>query len=180
MSYYYFAASLPMLMPDHPPPFSVEDFRRQCATHLAPRDMDALDDLLGHGATRSTHPFAHGWRQADGLLRNALARIRAERLRQDAGVHTRDVDGVDTAIDHAVAEAYNRPSPLEREKALDHIRWRRLETLAGLDPFSGSAVLAYGMQLTILERWARMDKEAGSATVDTLVRRRPADEEKTS
>jgi hypothetical protein len=37
--------------------------------------------------------------------------------------------------------------------------------------------LAYGVQLAILERWARMDKAAGVSTVDALVNRNPADKE---
>jgi hypothetical protein len=180
MSYYYFAASLPMLMLEQPPPFPVEEFRQQCASHLAPRDLAALEELLGGEPATEPHPFTRRWRAADGHLRNTLARTRSERMRKDAGAYTRDIEGIDTAIEREVAEAYNRPTPLEREKALDRIRWQRLEEIGGLDPFTADAVLAYGIQLTILERWARMDKETGASTVDTLVTRDLEDRDNTS
>jgi hypothetical protein len=177
MSYYYFAATLPMLMPDQPPPFSVADFRAQCESHLAPGDLAALDAILGAQPAAHPHPFSRRWKQADGQLRNALARTRAERMRLDAATHIREIEGYEPAMEEAVREAYARPNPLQREKAIDHIRWDTLEALAGMDPFASSALLAYGLQLTILERWARMDKDTGAATVETLVQRTPADEE---
>ncbi|MBL7076985.1 MAG: DUF2764 family protein [Kiritimatiellae bacterium] len=177
MSYYYFAASLPMLIPEQPPPFSVESFRHQCASHLGPHDLAAMDELLGGEPAPQPHAFARRWQVADSHLRNAVARTRSERMRKDSGAYTRDVEGVDTSIDRDVADAYSRPTPLEREKAIDRIRWRRLEEIGGLDPFTADAVLAYGVQLTILERWARMDEETGAATVNALVERNPADKE---
>jgi hypothetical protein len=180
MSYYYFAASLPMLTLDQPPPLSVEEFRHQCASHLSAHDLSAMETLLGGAPTGTTHPFTRRWQTADSHLRNALVRTRAERMRKDAGVYTREAEGIDTAIDREVADAYSRPTPLEREKALDQIRWSRLEAIGGLDPFTAEAVLAYGIQLTILERWARMDKESGAATVESLVERNPADKENKS
>jgi hypothetical protein len=178
MSYYYFAASLPMLTLEQPPPFSVEEFRHQCASHLAAHDLAAMEALLEGSAT--AHPFSRRWRAADGHLRNAIARTRAERMRKDAGSYTHDIEGIDTAIDREVADAYSRPTPLEREKAIDRIRWSRLEEIGGLDPFTADAVLAYGVQLTILERWSRMDNESGASTVTELVERNPADEENKS
>lgn len=181
MSYHYFAASLPMLTLEQPPPLSVEAFRAQCASHLSSRDLTAMNQLLDRTRDESAaHPFVTRWRRADGHLRNALARTRAEHLRKDFKLHMREVEGVDTAVDREVADAYSRPTPLEREKALDRIRWRRLEEIGGLDPFAPSAVLAYGVQLTILERWTRMDKETGADTVATLVQRTPADKEDNS
>jgi hypothetical protein len=177
MSYYYFAASLPMLTLEQPPPFSMEAFREQCASHLAPHDLAAMDALLDGSPDPVPHPFNRRWQAADGHLRNAIARLRSERMRKDSATFTRDVEGIDTAVDREVTDAYSRPTPLEREKALDRIRWQRLDAIGGLDPFSANAVLAYGVRLTILERWARMDKESGASTVDTLVERNPADEE---
>ncbi len=176
MSYYYFAATLPMLMPDQPPPFSVESFRTQCESHLTPGDLAALDAILAPQPMAFSHPFVRRWRRTDGQLRNALARTRSERMRRDATPYGRESEGHDPAVEEAVRQAYARSNPLQREKAIDRIRWQRIEALAGADPFASAAILAYGLQLTILERWTSMDKDAGSATVETLVRREPGTE----
>ncbi len=175
--YYYFASTLPMLMPDRPPPFSVADFRERCVDHLTAGDMAALDGMLDRQPTQELHPFVRDWQSTDGQLRNALARTRAERMHKEPNAHVREIEGSDTALENAVSEAYSQPNPLAREKALDQIRWECIEELAGFDPFTGRAILAYGLQLSILERWARMDKEVGSAAVETLLQRDAAEEE---
>ncbi|NQU38757.1 MAG: DUF2764 family protein [Lentisphaerae bacterium] len=175
--YYYFASTLPMLMPDHPPPFSVADFRERCVDHLTAGDMAAMNGMLDQQPPQEPHPFVRDWQCADGQLRNVLVRTRAERMHKEPTAYLREIGGSDTTLENAVSEAYSRPNPLEREKALDQIRWECIEELAGLDPFTGRAILAYGLQLSILERWARMDKEAGSAAVETLLQRDAAEEE---
>jgi hypothetical protein len=179
MSYYYFGATLLPLSLGEDPPLSSEEFARQCGDHLNQSDLQALHQIAaGDLYSASRHPFVREWREADTQIRNAVARQRAARRRRDPGDYTRPQEGVDSSIEHGVSEAFARPDPLERELALDRLRWRRLLELSGTDPFAGRAVLSYAVRLAIVERWARMDGEAGSQSAESLVaqqaRRDPA------
>jgi hypothetical protein len=51
--------------------------------------------------------------------------------------------------------------PLDRELALDRLRWTLLDELAVAAPFGLQAVLAYGLKLRLAEKWAAMDETEG-------------------
>lgn len=161
MNYYYLAASLPMLSLETPPPFSFDKFRKLCQEHLACADLSALDELAGPVTDRSENRFVAQWRDKEIELRNALVKIRVSRLRRDASLYLKEQKGFDTYIDKAASDAFSKSNPMERELALDRFRWRQIEELAGYDPFSGRAILAYGLKLRLAERWAAMDEEKG-------------------
>jgi hypothetical protein len=65
-----------------------------------------------------------------------------------------------------IHHAMEQTNPRETELALDRLRWRTIEELAGADRFSLDAVLAYGLQLRIAWRWASLDAEAGRARLE--------------
>lgn len=168
MNYYYLAASLPMLKLDEAPGVTSIEFLALCAEHLAVADRDAMDALDDPTAV-SGHRFVAAWRAVDTQLRNAVARARARRLRMDAGPYLREHEGFDPPIEKAVDEAFGAASPIDRERALDRMRWNLLDELAGLDEFAGSALLAYREKLRLAERWAAMDETRGGKTVDRMV-----------
>jgi len=172
MNYYFFAASLPVLALDAPTPFPFDVFKALCAEHLRGRDLKGLEELE-EGVRAPRHPFVRAWHDIEGQLRNALAEERASRLQKDAQPYLRPREGFDPAVGRAAAEAFGKTNPLQREQMLDRFRWRQLEALAGFNPFSGSALLAYGVRLKLAERWNRMSEEQGSAKADALVARTP-------
>jgi hypothetical protein len=176
MRYYFLAASLPMLALDEPPPLSPEAFREQCAAHLSRRDLEGLDALLSGDGTACRHPFVRDWRNADTQIRNTLVSQRAARRQEEAAPWLREHRGYDVSLAAGAAEAYGRKTPLQRERALDTLRWRVAEDLAGFDPFTGRAMLAYGVKLLILRRWEAIDREKGEAAAGNLIRRAPASE----
>ena len=51
--------------------------------------------------------------------------------------------------------------PLRRHAALARLRWDQATELAGLDPFSSAAVLAYAVRLVLAADLAKADEEAG-------------------
>src|SRR5690606_5997053 len=75
MSYYYLAASLPMLSLDGEPPISLEDFLNRCDEHLSKKDRTALDALFSKHDTASRHTFVRAWRDRETQLRNAIVRV---------------------------------------------------------------------------------------------------------
>jgi len=174
MSYYFLAASLPGIKLDAKPALSLAAFRALCVVQLSASDERALGAVLGFEPMESVdHPFVKRWVALETQLRNASARLRAARRQQDAGSFLRPHTGFDVGVEDGVEDAFSQPNPMARERALDQIRWRVLDELAGTDPFGSSAVLAYGVKLQLAERWAGMDAEAGKVKIEAAMARKP-------
>jgi len=169
MNYYFFVASLPALSPEAPPPLTVEDFQAQCREHLSPSDAAAVDALLTGDRARMRGSFLHAWRQRETQLRNAIVRARAERLDRDASGFVDPDAETESAVERTVSDAYARPTPLERELALDRYRWSLAETMAGFNPFSIDAILAYAIKLQLLSRWHTWDERAGRKVAEAII-----------
>ena len=180
MSCYYLIASLPRLTLDEKPLIAAEDFRALCHGQLGDQDARAVDALVdgpdyGGGTGGDVHPFVAAWQAREIQLRNAVARARAELRKTDAAGSIRPHTGFDTYIEDAVESAFDLPTPLEREKALDRLRWRILEELAGVDPFSPSVALAYAVKLRLAWRWAGMDPDRARRQVESVLEKTSPD-----
>lgn len=166
MNLEYFIASLPMLQPGHPPGITVDAFRAACAEHLTGRLREAVEALLDDHPYG--HPFVEAWRRHETGLRNAIARRRATRLGSDAQSWLRPEGGDETRLAHAVAAAFDQPDPLQRERALDRLRWQAAEALQGIQPLTPGVLLAYAVKLHLLTRWQALDAAAGRQRLETL------------
>jgi hypothetical protein len=174
MNYYYLAASLPAVAMGAVPPMDLEAFRNLCSEHLSPRDARALSDLLERDdGPESSHPFVRSWRNRDTRLRNALARLRGQRLQKDAAAFIREAEGFDAQTVSVASEAFAKSDPLQRERAIDAFRWQLIEELAGYNPFAGRAILAYALKLRLAERWAALKEQEGQATAKTIIEQEP-------
>jgi len=169
MSYYFLISSLPGISLEAKPSLSLSDFRTACTTQLSEADAAALECLLDGGIETENHSFVKSWTARDTQLRNASARLRAAKQSRDAADFVRPHTGFDVGIETMVEEAYNNSNPLERERELDRIRWRVLDELAGADPFSTNALLAYAVKLRIAERWASMDEKKGQNKIENAI-----------
>lgn len=174
MSYYFLVSSLPGLSLSAKPELSLDAFCSTCSDHLSERDQQALDAVLTKLKDPSlAHPFVRDWVARETQLRNASARLRAAKRQEDAGAFIKSHTGFDVGIEDQVEEAFNQTSPLDRERALDELRWRILDELAGTEPFGGGTVLAYGLKLQMAERWAAMDAEQGQLRIGEALEKRP-------
>jgi hypothetical protein len=169
MIYYYLAASLPTLVLGDPPPVSMEVFLVSSATVLSPQDQVELDLLLAGRAAEGSSRFARQWQAVDTQLRNAVARLRGQRLGQDVKAYLHEHEGYDVSLQKGVTDAFTKPNPLERELALDRCRWSRLDDLAGQAPFGLSAILAFAVKLQITERWTTLLEDVGKERVEALL-----------
>jgi hypothetical protein len=169
MNYYFFAASLPMLSLDSAPPLSWDKFRALCGEHLSKEDTKALDALIGAQGTKANHSFVRDWRERETRLRNAVAKLRAARQHSDPAPYLKEEKGCDVYLEKSVSDAFSRSNPLEREMALDKLRWAQIEEAAGFNPFSSEAMLGYALKLRIAERWTAMNEEEGRDKVTKIV-----------
>jgi len=167
--YEYFASTLPSFAFGAPPPMSAEELRAAAEGNLRAADLAALDALLS-GAP-SDHPFVAAWRDRDTQLRNAVARARAARGAASGGASSAGGEGAarwlrphggwSAAVESGVSAAFQEPDALRRHRALARLRWDQATELAGLDPFSSAAVLAYAVRLVLAADLAKADEEAG-------------------
>ena len=167
MNYYYFTATLPVLNLDSQPPLKIDEFLESCRTHLAEGDMLAVREAIAaDGAV--TQALSRSWRAQDAALRNAIVRARASRMDVDSSPHLHE-STIDTTCEQAVADAYASGNPHERELALDCFRWSLLDDMAGFNPFSLNAIVAYAVKLRLVERWSALDGDRGRQKMESIV-----------
>ncbi len=90
-----------------------------------------------------------------GAVRNAKAK--------DFGL-SRDHDFVDRLLD-----GFENKNLLEREKEIDILKWEKLNDLTTFYYFSIEVVLAYTIKIGMLNRWQKLDKEAGEEMFNRLI-----------
>jgi hypothetical protein len=144
-----------------------------CREHLTESDLSALAELVEPGSGRAVNPFVRAWRDKETQLRNAVAKLRAERLQRDASPYLHEHEGQDTRVEKAASEAFGGKTPMDRELALDRFRWNQIEETAGFNPFATEAMLAYALKLRLAERWAGLDAERAAAKVEEILARGP-------
>ena len=181
-SYYYLVASLPTLLLEEEPPITTAEFLESCGRWLNPgevRDMRGIleDAFSANENVSGEAPCVSRWREHETQIRNAVAKLRAPKTRTDAEPFMRPCRGISLFIDKAVAEAMSRPNPLERELALDQLRWKLAEDLALFEPFGLAAVAAYAVKLKLVERWSVLDKEKALAVVEDFLSKQLAEAE---
>ncbi len=182
MSLFYIIACLPRLTLTDKPLLTLDEFKALCAAQLCKEDHRTVRLLVDgpdydNGNDTRTHAFVAAWRNREIQIRNAIARLRAARRKTDAAGAVRPHDGFDVYIEEATEHAFDQPDPLERERALDRIRWSVLDELQGVDPFALPVILAYGVKLRLAWRWTTLDAEEGRRRVAENLERKPAAED---
>jgi len=183
MSCFYLIASLPALTFLQKPSITPETFQALCDAQLNAPDGLAAALLCRDGAPDGgsandapAHPFVARWLAREIQLRNAVARARAARRKTDAAGSIRPHTGFDVYIEDAVESAFDLPTPLDREQALDRLRWSLLDELAGVEPFAVPVVLAYAAKLRIAQRWAALNTDDALRRVENALNTTGGDE----
>ncbi|MCU0660889.1 MAG: DUF2764 domain-containing protein [Myxococcota bacterium] len=86
-------------------------------------------------------------------LRNALYRLRAEKLGLDTAIQRLDEPSGGVPHDDLISALAEEPDAITRERLLDTARLRAFEAVSGIDPFSIEAVLCYLASTLVLDRW---------------------------
>ena len=163
--YPYLISSLPMLHYGAKPPFSFERFLDMCRPFTPGKDYRILDSLprpehYAEGGER--HECIKKWIEFDTALRNELVRIRAGKKNVEPAMYIRE-GGSSSLITIPISASGMQTSLLDTERALDELRWKRLEDLATCHYFDLDYLITYGYHLLILERWENIRSSDGKA-----------------
>lgn len=170
--YAYLLSTLPSFDLDDAPPMPVAELLERCRPHLGELEMMALVSperaATGRGESAAV---AKRWLDGERQLRNAVARRRAAGWGVAADAFLREHEGFIVEIEDAVAHAFETPDALQREHALDALRWHLLGELAGVVPWGFAAVFAYLRRLEIVHAWSQRDAAEGRRKLQNILDR---------
>ncbi|MDH3982121.1 MAG: DUF2764 domain-containing protein [Kiritimatiellaceae bacterium] len=169
MAYYSLVASLPSLQIGDDIPFTTEEYVNNCAQWVTEREAEILRRVLLQEPDIAPCPLCKSIYDLECQIRNAVARHRGQKLGVDFKEYLQPHDGFSGQIEAFVGDALNQSDPVEVEQHLDRGRWNLAEELVGADPFAFEKVLAYGIQLKIVERWSRMDVSIGKQKLEAVI-----------
>lgn len=161
MEYVYLVVSLPHLELTGAPPFTSAELLLSCGGVLRQDHWDDLRALVEGRAQDVRAPEARRLVDAETQLRNALARIRAQRAGVEYAPRSQRRAAFDARADEAAARAMAAPDPLAREMLLDRHRWTLLGEAASQAAFGVQAVFAYAVKLRIIEKWTALSDQGG-------------------
>lgn len=170
MNVYALIASLPTLSLDMPPAISGEKFLQACESGLSIADDGVVRTLFNGVSPAEFHGggFISRWSDVDTQIRNAVVARRAAKLGTDGSTWLRPAHGCAVWLRDGVEDAFQEQDPLDREKALDRLRWCALEELQGPDPMALDAVFAYAVKLALVLKWHRYSETQGSEKLAAL------------
>jgi len=168
--FYYLISSLPVIALGADPALRSDAFLERCQARLDPERYARLAAVtLDPEAVPYARGAAQRWRAWETWLRNQIAAARAPGHEQDANRWTRPEPDVFPSDRRRLEEILAMPSPLRRERALDELRWRRIDDLAAGHEFDFDALVIYRLHLLLAEKWAGRSAERGAANLDELV-----------
>ncbi|MDZ7759425.1 MAG: DUF2764 family protein [Desulfovermiculus sp.] len=165
----YLAASLPMCTLGQTPPMSLEELSFQCTGVLSADELQDLELLLHNRFSEGRTAFGRAWSALATQMDNEMAALRAQRWQihpPSPSLH----QGFSLEVSRVVHEAFSRETPLEMEWTLDQGRWKMAgELISPERPLGLERILAFGIQLQLMHRWAALDADTGREQLNTLL-----------
>jgi hypothetical protein len=169
MAYYSLVASLPSLQIGDEPPFTTEAYVENASQWVTGRETEILRKVLLQEPDIAPCPLCKTIYDLECQIRNAVARHRGQKLGVDYKEFLQPHDGFVGEIETLVNDAFAQSDPVELEQHLDRGRWNLAEQLIGQNPFGFEKVLAYGIQLKIVERWNSLDVSVGKQNIEAVI-----------
>jgi len=181
-NYQYIIAGLPCLSNDFSASgFSYDDVVNGILPLLSEKDRKAVAWIehgsnpknIGHhfyrGASKCPNSFIHRWFEFDHNLRNAQVAYISSKEGLDG---TKWTDGeFSTEFDDysRLEQIFEMPDMIERERALDRLRWDKANELTTFHYFDIDVILGFLVKARLVQRWSEMDPERGARMFETLV-----------
>jgi hypothetical protein len=153
------------------PPISYSDFLEACSLELNQDDINIIAKLSIEPSIdiEDRSPLLREWKRFNRSLGNELARVRAVKKGKDPNKYLRGESGLNPFIAPLAHWATNQDSPMEAELYLDRAKWERIEEIKIGHYFDIGYLIAYGLQLKILERWHRINSEKPTRVLEELI-----------
>lgn len=173
--YYFLAASLPDLFLGRDPGMSVFDFDELCAGQMTRQALARLKQgtlRVGRASESAAGlpPVYAAYTRFEQYLRTRIAERRAGR-NAERTAHLPDPERYFGEVDFALGALTALADPIEREKAVDRIRWRMLDELEAGHTFDFDGLCVYRLRLEILNRYRGRSAEKGRFNFDVAVDR---------
>ncbi len=174
-SYFYLASTLPAPVLGQKPPMAVAEFLAICARSLDKADLEGLalaDALPGSAEARKASGLVGDYLFREIVLRNELARLRAQRLDKIAEPWIREPyrPFLDPEPLQAAQRAVQAGDPLQGELALARSLWAWLDGRTAGRVFDFDAIAAYYLKLRVLERLQLFSGGRGADEYDAVYR----------
>ncbi|MCM8783876.1 MAG: DUF2764 domain-containing protein [Candidatus Omnitrophica bacterium] len=170
--YTYLISSLPFLKFDKEPPFSFLRFLDKCMDFISEEELVLMKTIPEKEPEipQIKQKTLKRWFNFDFALRNELIKQRALIRNKEPYKYLRKTEeNLSLYSLQIINQAVKNPSPLEAEKMLDRLRWDFLEELEARHFFDFDFLVVYGIKLSILERWDRIQKADKEALLEHLV-----------
>ena len=161
-SYCYLISSLPMLKTQGEPPMDYAAFLAMCKSAVSSGVYQTLEELT---AASDKGPLLSEWAGFYKALCRELTYQRNVKLGRPCAIPS----DRDAGIVQTVTAAVNAENPLEGERLLLDLEFRRLDGMIGLHNFDDHALFGYAMKLQLLERQRTFRYEAGKRAFDELM-----------
>ncbi len=180
--YYFLCATLPGLQFGKESSLTVEKFDAACRDQMPPAEFgrltrQGLSVPRDPRASDELSPGYAGFVRFEQYLRTRIAQRRTAR-EEEKSAALPDPAEYFSEVDSTVAQAAACTDPLEREKMIDRLRWRRLDDLGAGHEFDFEALCIYRLRLAILDKYRNRSTEAGkrnfNAAVDRISAAAPA------
>ena len=168
--YYYLISSLPMIRQDEAPGISVESFLEECGKWLDENEMNIINPLaVVPGTDDIDVAVPKSWTEWENGLRNRLARQRGHKLNRDVETVCRHENDWFSEVERAAQDFSAMTNPLDREKMLDDLRWKKLEDLECGHIFDFDRLCVYKLKLMLRLKWSDRKKENGEKNFPELL-----------
>lgn len=168
--YIYFVSSLPMLAFEEEPPFSFDEFLRDCALHLPSTEYTVAkrifdNDIEGLSVANETLQALIDF---NGKFRNELAFFRAERAHKDPADYVRGSRLGNSYYAELMHQAAKNTNLLEAEKLIDRLQWDVWEDITVNSHFSLENIVVFGLKLQVLEKYQRIHSSRGQEVLEEV------------
>lgn len=185
-NYEYIIASLPDLSPewksgDATPQDYINEILGQCSEKdrkaisfmLDGLDGEKLDEDFYKTALAHGNRFIREYFRFDLNMRNAKVRHLNSALGRAADKDVINMSGEESGEEFPEAQAVDTVLSLNdilaRERGLDDLMWKKIETLTTFNYFDLDAILGFIAKLGIVSRWYRLDEQTGREMFRKLV-----------